>query len=230
MLNFLARTTAQLLSRTGNPVDQQTKKKHAHDPFSLTKKPIACVTSPKSAAHTVTAATITPQRRQTSAFAQAMSDALQQANAPKDAATLAAAAAEKQKRTGYKPRYDGRAKKRNWVDYGKQGADGNRRTAATAAEEGAATAEKRANFNPADRIKRKKCAILLGYSGVNYFGMQRNPEMKTIEEDLLAAMLSTGWITEDAFKQAQSIQFQRAARTDKGVSAARQCVSLKLRE
>lgn len=155
-----------------------------------------------------------------------MADALQQANAPKDAARPGS---DKQKRTGYKPRYDGRTKKRNWVDYGND----NRRTGAEAgADDGddAATAEKRANFNPADRIKRKKCALLMGYSGVNYFGMQRNPEMKTIEEDLLAAMLRVGWITEDAFKQPQSIQFQRAARTDKGVSAARQCVSLKLRK
>lgn len=58
----------------------------------------------------------------------------------------------------------------------------------------------------------------------------RNPETKTIEEDLLKAMLKNNWITEDAFKQIQTIQFQRAARTDKGVSAARQCVSLKLRK
>lgn len=54
--------------------------------------------------------------------------------------------------------------------------------------------------------------------------------MKTIEEDLLSAMLKAGLINEEAYNLPQSIQFQRAARTDKGVSAARQIVSLKLRK
>lgn len=54
--------------------------------------------------------------------------------------------------------------------------------------------------------------------------------MKTIEEDLLKALLATKHITDEAFGQIQTIQFQRAARTDKGVSAAMQVVSLKLRK
>lgn len=86
------------------------------------------------------------------------------------------------------------------------------------------------DFEPSDRVKRKKSVVLLGYSGVNYFGMQKNPGMKTIEDDLLNAMLKNDWITEEVFQQPQLIQFQRAARTDKGVSAAQQIVSLKLPE
>lgn len=125
---------------------------------------------------------------------------------------------KKPKREPYKPRYDGRSKKRNWVDYR------NDRT------EEAANPEKRTAFNPADRVKRRKYCVLMGYSGVNYFGMQRNPEMKTIEEDLLKSMLNVKWITEEGYQQAQTTQFQRAARTDKGVSAARQCISMKLRK
>ncbi|KAM7360490.1 pseudouridine synthase 1 isoform 1-T1 [Cochliomyia hominivorax] len=89
---------------------------------------------------------------------------------------------------------------------------------------------KRPPFNPADRVKRKKTAILLGYSGANYFGMQRNPGMQTIEEELFKAMLKHKWITEEMFEQAQLACFQRAARTDKGVSAARQVCSIKLPE
>ena len=54
--------------------------------------------------------------------------------------------------------------------------------------------------------------------------------MKTIEEDLMTALLKAGLISEEAFNTPQLIQFQRAARTDKGVSAARQVVSIKLRE
>ena len=34
------------------------------------------------------------------------------------------------------------------------------------------------------RLKKHKCAILLGYSGTGYLGMQRNPNARTIEGDL----------------------------------------------
>lgn len=88
---------------------------------------------------------------------------------------------------------------------------------------------KRASMTAEDRLKRKKSVICLGYSGVNYYGMQRNPGQRTIEEDLFVAMFKNKWITEDGFNQAQHAYFQRAARTDKGVSAARQICSLKLR-
>ncbi|XP_053615428.1 pseudouridylate synthase 1 homolog isoform X2 [Plodia interpunctella] len=91
-------------------------------------------------------------------------------------------------------------------------------------KENGESAEKKA----CERIKRKKVALLLGYCGVDYFGMQRNPGVQTIEEDLFKALLDAKYITEDDFKTQQNIQFQRSSRTDKGVSAARQVVSLKL--
>lgn len=101
-----------------------------------------------------------------------------------------------------KVRYDGRIKKRNWEDRrsDKANTDDSKRTK---------TDEEFV------RIKRRKYAMLLGYSGVNYYGMQRNPQMKTIEEDLLNALLKVDLITEEAHGQIQTIQFQRAARTDK---------------
>ncbi|XP_050449108.1 pseudouridylate synthase 1 homolog isoform X1 [Cataglyphis hispanica] len=80
------------------------------------------------------------------------------------------------------------------------------------------------------RIKRKNHAILLGYLGKDYYGMQRNPGMKTIEEDLITALLKADLITAEHFENMRLISFQRAARTDKGVSAIRQIVSLKLPE
>ena len=64
-----------------------------------------------------------------------------------------------------------------------------------------------------------------GYSGVDYLVMQRNPGTKTIEEDSLVAKRKHDWINEEA-----QIQFMKAARTDKGVSAATQVVSAKLPE
>jgi tRNA pseudouridine38-40 synthase len=80
------------------------------------------------------------------------------------------------------------------------------------------------------RIKRKNHAMLLGYVGKDYYGMQRNPNMKTIEEDLITALLKAGLINAEQFENIRTINFQRAARTDKGVSAIRQIVSLKLRK
>ncbi|XP_028044866.1 tRNA pseudouridine synthase A isoform X2 [Monomorium pharaonis] len=78
------------------------------------------------------------------------------------------------------------------------------------------------------RIKRKNHAMLLGYIGKDYYGMQRNPGMKTIEEDLITALLKAELINSEHFENIRAINFQRAARTDKGVSAIRQVVSLKL--
>lgn len=58
----------------------------------------------------------------------------------------------------------------------------------------------------------------------------RNFGRKTIEEDLMTALFKSNLITQEAFDQPQTMQFQRAARTDKGVSAVRQIVSLKMRK
>lgn len=44
------------------------------------------------------------------------------------------------------------------------------------------------------------------------------------------ALLKAGAIGDDVFETAQLMSFQRAARTDKGVSALRQTLSLKLRK
>lgn len=46
----------------------------------------------------------------------------------------------------------------------------------------------------------------------------------------MLALFKSKLITQEAFDQPQTIQFQRAARTDKGVSAVRQIVSLKMRK
>ncbi|OWR52616.1 Pseudouridine synthase, partial [Danaus plexippus plexippus] len=85
--------------------------------------------------------------------------------------------------------------------------------------------EKKTCDKPFERIKRKKMAMLLGYCGVDYYGMQRNPGVPTIEEDLLKALYEAKYITEDDFNNQQNAQFQRSSRTDKGVSAARQVVT-----
>jgi len=80
------------------------------------------------------------------------------------------------------------------------------------------------------RVKRKNHALILSYLGKDYYGMQRNRNMKTIEEDLINALLKANLITMEHYENIRALNFQRAARTDKGVSAIRQIVSLKLRK
>ena len=76
--------------------------------------------------------------------------------------------------------------------------------------------------------KAKKVAVMLSFVGKEYLGMQRNPGFKTIEEDLMKAFKEAGTISEEWYENLQKAHFQRASRTDKGVSAARMVVSLKM--
>ena len=70
--------------------------------------------------------------------------------------------------------------------------------------------------------------MLLSYCGQGYYGMQINHGFKTIEGELFDAFLKLGIMDEEAHKTPNLIQFQRAARTDKGVSAIKQVVSFKM--
>jgi len=78
--------------------------------------------------------------------------------------------------------------------------------------------------------KVKKVACMLSFSGKQYYGMQRNPgdEIKTIEDEFLSALNKAGQIDPEWEKAPQKAFFVRASRTDKGVSAARMVVSLKM--
>ena len=61
-------------------------------------------------------------------------------------------------------------------------------------------------------------------------GFCRNPGYPTIEEELLKAFKEAGTICDEWFETPQKGHFQRASRTDKGVSAARMVISLKFRK
>lgn len=81
------------------------------------------------------------------------------------------------------------------------------------------------------KIPKRKVVLLMAYSGKGYYGMQRNPgsaQFKTIEDDLVTALVNAGCIPENHKDEMKKMSFQRCARTDKGVSAAGQVVSLKL--
>ncbi|XP_053505239.1 tRNA pseudouridine synthase A isoform X1 [Ictalurus furcatus] len=81
------------------------------------------------------------------------------------------------------------------------------------------------------RFPKRKVVLLMAYSGKGYYGMQRNPgnsQFKTIEDELVTALIKAGCIPENHGDDMKKMSFQRCARTDKGVSAAGQVVSLKL--
>ncbi|KAJ5988479.1 TRNA pseudouridine synthase [Penicillium waksmanii] len=79
-----------------------------------------------------------------------------------------------------------------------------------------------------ERRPKKKVAILMGYSGTGYFGMQLNENQRTIEGDLFAALVSAGAISKANAEDPKKSSFVRCARTDKGVHAAGNVVSLKM--
>ncbi|XP_037673132.1 tRNA pseudouridine synthase A isoform X2 [Choloepus didactylus] len=81
------------------------------------------------------------------------------------------------------------------------------------------------------KLPKRKIVLLLAYSGKGYHGMQRNvgsSRFKTIEDDLVSALVQSGCIPENHGEDMKKMSFQRCARTDKGVSAAGQVVSLKV--
>ncbi|XP_075999429.1 pseudouridylate synthase 1 homolog [Genypterus blacodes] len=81
------------------------------------------------------------------------------------------------------------------------------------------------------KYPKKKVVLLMAYSGKGYYGMQRNPgtaQFRTIEDELVTALIKSGCIPENHGDEMKKMSFQRCARTDKGVSAAGQVVSLKL--
>ncbi|KAJ1901913.1 tRNA pseudouridine synthase 1 [Kickxella alabastrina] len=78
------------------------------------------------------------------------------------------------------------------------------------------------------RQPKRKVALLIGFCGTGYQGMQVNPNAKTIEGELFKALGAAGAVSADNADDQGKVQFQRAARTDKGVHAAGQVVSLKM--
>jgi len=82
---------------------------------------------------------------------------------------------------------------------------------------------------PPPPLKKRKVALFVAYVGAGYYGMQYNKELPTIERQLRDAIAATGGIAPanvgDDFSK---FGWSRAARTDRGVSAVGQVVSLRL--
>lgn len=78
------------------------------------------------------------------------------------------------------------------------------------------------------RIKKRKVSIFLAYVGAGYQGFQRNPGAVTIEDELERAIVAAGGISPDNAGDFTKVGWTRAARTDKGVSAVGQSISLRM--
>ncbi|MEE6503284.1 hypothetical protein FKM82_004790 [Ascaphus truei] len=81
------------------------------------------------------------------------------------------------------------------------------------------------------KVPTRKFAILMAYCGRGYHGMQINhgrPDLPTIESTLISALVQAQCVPEIYSTERKWLQFQRCARTDKGVSALGQLVSVRL--
>jgi len=79
-----------------------------------------------------------------------------------------------------------------------------------------------------DKKPKRKVAVLIGYSGTGYKGMQFDHMQKTIEGDLFTAFVAAGAISKANADDPKKSSLVRCARTDKGVHAASNVISLKL--
>ncbi|WWC88286.1 tRNA pseudouridine(38-40) synthase [Kwoniella dendrophila CBS 6074] len=89
--------------------------------------------------------------------------------------------------------------------------------------------EKKDGDDQENRLPKRRCALLVGYCGTGYSGMQiQTHDAKTIEGDVFAALVKAGAISSDNANDHRKSDVQRAARTDAGVHAAGNCISLKM--
>ena len=79
-----------------------------------------------------------------------------------------------------------------------------------------------------ERKPKRKVAVMIGYAGSGYKGMQINAQEKTIEGDLFNAFVKAGAISKANADDPKKSSLVRCARTDKGVHAAGNVISLKL--
>ncbi|KUJ07085.1 pseudouridine synthase [Mollisia scopiformis] len=100
-------------------------------------------------------------------------------------------------------------------------------------EDGAIAGETASPFSKEEieaesRKPKRKVAVMIGYAGTGYKGMQINASERTIEGDLFKAFVAAGAISKANADDPKKSSLVRCARTDKGVHAAGNVISLKL--
>jgi hypothetical protein len=79
--------------------------------------------------------------------------------------------------------------------------------------------------------KKRKVALVVGYVGTGYHGLQFNQKMAhlpTIEGEVEDALFRAGHIAGSNYRDLSKIGWSRSSRTDKGVHAARLVLNAKL--
>jgi tRNA pseudouridine38-40 synthase len=77
-------------------------------------------------------------------------------------------------------------------------------------------------------LPKRKYAIIHGYFGQDYSGNTKNPGVHTVEEELENALYKEKFISPCNYGNLKKVNWMRASRTDKGVSAIMNVVSVKL--
>lgn len=75
---------------------------------------------------------------------------------------------------------------------------------------------------------KRKVGLLLGYNGKGYHGLQFNGDLKTIEKEVIAILLKNNCITELNSQDPRKIGLKSSSRTDKGVHASFNLLSVKI--
>lgn len=72
---------------------------------------------------------------------------------------------------------------------------------------------------PPRKLVKRKVAIVSGYLGSGFHGVQLNKGVDTVEHELRRAILQAGAMRESNFEDLGKIDWSRSSRTDKGVHA-----------
>lgn len=75
---------------------------------------------------------------------------------------------------------------------------------------------------------KKRVILIVGYNGIGYHGSQINKEEKTIEKEICDEIAALGYFNPRNCDDYTKTGLQRASRTDKGVHAAMQIISVKI--
>jgi tRNA pseudouridine38-40 synthase len=70
--------------------------------------------------------------------------------------------------------------------------------------------------------------MIVGYNGSEFFGSQKNKQVRTVEEQVEKALFNLNLISEHNYGDIKKIGWQRASRTDKSVHALQNVFSCKI--
>uniref|UniRef100_A0AAV1UES2 Pseudouridine synthase I TruA alpha/beta domain-containing protein n=1 Tax=Peronospora matthiolae TaxID=2874970 RepID=A0AAV1UES2_9STRA len=93
-------------------------------------------------------------------------------------------------------------------------------TAASGSDDASAASGSRlGNSSSGTKLVKRKVAIVGGYNGTGYHGLQLNNDVQTIEDEIRHAIFKAGAMRESNFEDLGKIDWTRSSRTDKGVHA-----------